>query len=135
MTQAGFFVNVVLMTRVLIVDDQPVFRRQLSDLLRIAGWEVVGEASDIFAAETLAQTEQPDLAFVDVMLPGINGIEGTPRLKKAAPKMHVVLVSAYHDQFELFQESAQSVGAEAFYPKDELDLVTIERLVAALETR
>jgi DNA-binding NarL/FixJ family response regulator len=135
MTETGLFVILVLMIRVLIVDDQPVFRRQLSELLHAAGWEVVGEANDIHSAESLAQAVQPDLALVDVMLPGINGIEGTPLLKKAATKMHVVLVSAYHDQFKLFQDSARLLGAEAFISKDELDLEMIERLAALLKTR
>ncbi len=108
------------MTRVLIVDDQPAFRRQLRALLSHAGLEVVAEAGDIATAETLAQSLQPDLAIVDVLLPGVSGIEGTPRLKALAPHMRVILVSAYHER--LLQASAQAAGAEAFIPKDELDL-------------
>jgi DNA-binding NarL/FixJ family response regulator len=123
------------MIRVLIVDDQPAFRHQLGELLHSAGWEVVGEAGDIPAAERLAQAVQPDLALVDVMLPGINGIEGAPLLKKAATKMHVILVSAYHDQLKLFQDSVRTLGAEAFISKDELDLEMIEKLAATLNIR
>lgn len=108
------------MTRVLIVDDQPAFRRQLCALLARAGLEVVAEASDIATAERLVQSRQPDLAIVDVLLPGVSGIEGTPRLKALAPNMRVILVSAYHER--LLQTSAQAAGAEAFIPKDELDL-------------
>jgi len=108
------------MTRVLIVDDQPAFRRQLRALLDRARLEVVAEAGDIAAAETLAQSLQPDLAVVDVLLPGVSGIEGTPRLKALAPNMRVILVSAYHER--LLHASAQAAGAEAFIPKDELDL-------------
>jgi len=107
-------------TRVLIVDDQPAFRRQLRTLLDRAGLEVVGEAGDIPSAETQAQSLQPDLAVVDVLLPGVSGIEGTPRLKALAPNMRVILVSAYHER--LLHASAQAAGAEAFIPKDELDL-------------
>ena len=108
------------MTRVLIVDDQPAFRRHLRALLDRARLEVVAEAGDIAAAETLAQSLQPDLAVVDVLLPGVSGIEGTPRLKALAPNMRVILVSAYHER--LLHASAQAAGAEAFIPKDELDL-------------
>lgn len=108
------------MTRVLIVDDQPAFRRQLRALLDRARLEVVGEAGDIAAAETLAKSLQPDLAIVDVVLPGMSGIEGTPRLKALAPNMRVILVSAYHEQ--VLRASAREAGAEAFIPKDELDL-------------
>ena len=108
------------MTRVLIVDDQPAFRRRLRTLLDRAGLEVVGEAGDIPSAETQAQSLQPDLAVVDVLLPGVSGIEGTTRLKALAPNMRVILVSAYHER--LLHASAQAAGAEAFIPKDELDL-------------
>ena len=108
------------MTRVLIVDDQPAFRRQLRTLLDRAGLAVVGEAGVIPSADTQAQSLQPDLAVVDVLLPGVSGIEGTPRLKALAPNMRVILVSAYHER--LLHASAQAAGAEAFIPKDELDL-------------
>ena len=118
------------MTSVLIVDDQPNFRRQLGELLRGAGLEIVGEADSIAAAEILAQAEQPDLAIVDVMLPDVNGIEGIPCLKQVAPAMRILLVSAYHDSFELFQKSARQAGAEAFFSKDEIDLDLISQWFA-----
>lgn len=110
------------MTRVLIVDDQPTFRRQLQALLTLAGLEVIAEAEDIPTAEAQALFLQPDIAFVDVVLPGVSGIEGTPRLKALAPKMRVILMSAYHE--DILRISARTVGADIFIPKDELDLST-----------
>jgi DNA-binding NarL/FixJ family response regulator len=114
------------MTRALIVDDQPTFLRQLRQLLSLAGLEVVGEAADIPTAEELAQTFQPDLAVVDIMLPGINGLEGTRHLKRILPNLRVFLVSAYADQASVFTASAREVGAEAFFAKDEIDLKTVQ---------
>ena len=113
------------MTRVLIVDDQPTFHRQLRRLLAFAGLEVVGEAADIPAAEELVQSLQPDLAVVDIMLPGISGLEGTRRLKRILPSLRVFLVSAYADQASVYTASAREVGAEAFLSKDEIDLRTV----------
>lgn len=110
------------MTRVLIVDDQPSFRRQLRALLERAGLNVVGEAHDIPDAETKTRTTCPDLAIVDVMLPGINGVEGTARLKTIAPRLRVILVSAYADRVNLFRQAARAAGAEMFIAKDDLDL-------------
>jgi DNA-binding NarL/FixJ family response regulator len=104
------------------VDDQPAFRRHLRRLLTYAGLTVVGEAGDIPAAEAQVRALQPDLAVVDVRLPGVNGIEGTFRLKALSPNLRVILVSAYRDQAEVFQTAAEEVGAEAFVPKDDLDL-------------
>lgn len=108
------------MTRVLIVDNQPAFRRQLRALLSRAGLEVIAEADDIASAEEVVRSRQPDLAIVDVLLPGVSGIAGAMLFKTLAPKMRVILVSAYHEN--LLKASAQAAGAEAFIPKDELDL-------------
>lgn len=110
------------MTRVLIVDNQPAFRRQLRALLEHAGLDVVGEARDIPDAERKTRATHPDLAIVDVMLPGINGVEGTARLKAIAPRLRVILVSAYADRINLFRQVARDAGAEMFVAKDELDL-------------
>lgn len=114
------------MTRVLIVDDQPAFRRQLRPLLTHAGLTVVGEVGNIPEAEELVQALQPDLAVVDVMLPGVNGIEGTSRLKALAPSLRVILVSAHRDRADVFRTAAEEAGAEAFIPKDELDLSVVQ---------
>ncbi len=70
---------------------------------------------------------QPDLAVVDVMLPGENGMAGTPRLKALAENLRVILVSAHHDSAYQFKKSAEEVGAEAFIPKDELDLDIVKK--------
>jgi DNA-binding NarL/FixJ family response regulator len=108
--------------RVLIVDDQSNFRRHLRRLLAEAGLTVVGEAGNISAAQELVQELQPDLAVMDVMLPGINGLEGTCQLKTLAPNLRVILISAYRDRADVFRAAAAEVGAEAFVSKDDLDL-------------
>jgi DNA-binding NarL/FixJ family response regulator len=110
------------MLRVLIVDDQPAFRQHLRRLLTYAGLTVVGEASDISEAEKLVGTAQPDLAVVDVMLPDVSGLEGVSRLKAPCPALRVILISAYQDCAQVFRTAAEEAGAEAFIPKDELDL-------------
>jgi DNA-binding NarL/FixJ family response regulator len=115
------------MTRILIVDDQPSFRRHLRQLLTHAGLTVVGEAGDIPAAKKLVQNLKPDIAIVDVMLPGESGVEGTLQLKALTPKMRVILVSAHHDSAQVLQRSAEMVGAEAFIPKDDLDLEVVRK--------
>lgn len=114
------------MTRVLIVDDQPVFRVQLRRLLRRAGFDVVGEAGDIPAAEALVRSLRPDLAVVDVMLPGITGLDGAPRLRALAPGLRVILISAYADQADPLRLAAREAGAETFVAKDDLDLRLVE---------
>jgi DNA-binding NarL/FixJ family response regulator len=115
------------MTTVLIVDDQPVFSRQLRRLLARAGLAVVGEAGDILEAESLVAALQPDLAVVDLRLPGINGLEGIGRLKAQHPSLRVILISAHRNQADLLQAAAEEAGAEAFLSKDELDVEVVGR--------
>jgi len=115
------------MTRVLLVDDQTAFRQQLRQLLLYAGATVVGEANDIPAAEEIVQSLRPNLAIVDIMLPGINGLEGTRRLKTIDPSLHVILISAYRDHAAAYRLAAAQVGADQFVAKDELDLNSVRK--------
>jgi CheY-like chemotaxis protein len=113
------------MKRVYIVDDQPAFRRQLRQLLTLSGLEVVGEAGDIPKAEAQICALHPDLAVVDVILPGISGLEGVPRLKALLPELRIILVSAYYDQSQVFQKTVEKAGADAFISKYDLDLEVV----------
>jgi two-component system chemotaxis response regulator CheY len=115
------------MTRVLIVDDQLSFRRHLRQLLSQAGLTVVGEAGDIPGALAMARILKPDLAIVDVRLPGESGVAGGPRLKALARDLRVILVSADLDSAQLLQKSALEAGAEAFLPKDDLELEVVRQ--------
>ena len=115
------------MTRVLIVDDQPSFRRHLRQLLTHAGLSVVGEAGDMPEARELTRSLQPDLAVVDVSLPGENGVSGTPQLMDLAPHMRVILISAHDDNARVLQKSAMEAGAEAFIPKEDLELEIVQK--------
>ncbi len=110
------------MTRVLIVDDQSAFRHQLRLLLMYAGFEVVGEVEDIPTAERLVATLRPEIAIVDMMLPAIDGLDGTRRLKLIDPSLRVIVISAYRDHAEVYRTAARQAGAEAFVAKDELDV-------------
>ena len=110
------------MIRVLIVDDEPAFRLHLHRLLAHAGLEVVGEAGDIPEAEQLVAAIQPDLAVVDLILPGINGMEGIALIKARCPGLRVILISAHRNEANLLGAAAEEAGAEAFFRKDELDL-------------
>jgi DNA-binding NarL/FixJ family response regulator len=99
------------MIQVVIVDHHPVVP---------AGFQVAGEAENIPEAEALVKELKPDLAIMDVLLPDINGLEGTPRLEALYPSLRAILVSAYRERN--FRDSAKAAGVEAFFAKDELDL-------------
>ncbi len=114
------------MTSVIIVDDQPSFRATLRQLLTQAGLVVVGEACDVAEAEAQAQALHPDLAIVDIMLPGPNGFEGTRRLKALHPELRVILVSAFGNYAQNFRNAATEAGAEKFVLKDDLELCVVK---------
>ncbi len=113
------------MTRVLIVDDEPSFRRHLRRLLVYAGLDVIGEAGDIAEAEQLVMALRPDLAVVDLILPGINGAEGIVQMKAQCPSLRAILISGHRNQADILRAAAEAAGAEAFVPKDELDLSVV----------
>lgn len=121
------------MNRVLIVDDQPLFRRQLRKLLTFAGFEVVGDAGDMPEALKMAKELLPDIAVVDVMLPGENGLAGTLRLKSLIKELRIFLVSSHHDSADLFERSAREIGAEGFISKDELNLDVVMKWMEKLQ--
>ena len=110
------------MTRVLVVDDRPVFVQRLSRLLTRAGLSVVATAGDITEAEDQVRLHRPDLAVVDLMLPGISGMEGTERLKALAPELRVILVSVHAKHIDLLRAAAADMGAEDFVSKEDLNL-------------
>jgi NarL family two-component system response regulator LiaR len=81
---------------VLVVDDHTVVRRGLAALLATApDLTVVGEASSGEEAVRLAGELQPAVVLLDLMMPGMNGVEATPRLRTQAPHCRVLLLTSY----------------------------------------
>lgn len=84
--------------RAIIVDDEPLARDELAFLLAEAGGvEVVGQAGDAHSALELAEREEPDVAFVDLRMPGPDGIALAQALRRRLPNLQVVVVSAHDD--------------------------------------
>ena len=80
---------------ILIVDDEALTLRTIGRALTTEGYEVLSATSGEDALKIVAE-EKPDLALLDVVLPGINGIEVLRQAKKLSPAMIVVMMSAYH---------------------------------------
>jgi DNA-binding LytR/AlgR family response regulator len=84
--------------RAIIVDDEPLARNELAFLLgHCHGVEVVGEASSPVDAERLCGEERPELAFVDLRMPGLDGLLLARILREEHPSLEVVIVSAHDD--------------------------------------
>ena len=85
--------------KVLIADDHPAFREGLAQLLnREEDIEVIAEAPDSQQAVALAEELQPDVALIDVAMPGINGIEAAKQMRNISPQTAIIMLTAYDYQ-------------------------------------
>lgn len=78
---------------ILIADDEAPIRTALGDLLRLQGYRVV-EAGDGDEALRLADAHQPDLVLMDLVLPGIDGISATHRLRRTPSTAAIPVIAA-----------------------------------------
>jgi DNA-binding NtrC family response regulator len=101
--------------RVLIVDDEENQRRTLSIGLKHEGFDVYSAASASEALEVFAATPGIEVAVIDLMMPGINGLELARQIGRLHPGVRVVLASAYHLSARQFERA--NCGACAFIPK------------------
>jgi DNA-binding NarL/FixJ family response regulator len=102
--------------RVLIVDDA----EDLRDLLRFglersAHLEVVGEAVDGVDAVEQARALQPDLVFLDVAMPRMDGLQALPLIREAVPHVRVVVLSGFNEG--TMAENARRAGADHYVVK------------------
>lgn len=79
---------------ILIVDDEPAIVQTLSGILQDEGFDVL-TAPDGETALQVAEEEGPDLVFLDIALPGLDGLEVLQQLKEQQPLLPVIMVSAY----------------------------------------
>jgi len=115
------------MIRVLIADDHTMFRAGLRALLATEqDIEVIGEAAD--GQEAVAQSRElvPDVVVMDILMPGMNGIEATSRLAAECPGTKVLVLSMYDDDEHVQQLLA--AGAAGFVLKQ----ATTDELVRAI---
>lgn len=112
--------------RVLVVDDHPLFRRGLIDLLRDAeDMDVVGEAASAEEALAVAREQRPDVVLMDIFLPG-DGVVATRAIREALPETKVLVLTVSEEDEHLF--AAIQAGANGYVLKE----VTPEELLAAI---
>ncbi len=115
--------------RVLIVDDHVLLRQALAHVLqRSAGIEVVGHADNGREATSAAGKLRPDVVLMDMVMPGLNGIDATRQILRAQPKCHILILSAYSDDDRVAQ--ALEAGAAGYLLKS----ADAEELVEAIRT-
>jgi DNA-binding NarL/FixJ family response regulator len=103
--------------RVLVVDDQELFRRGLTMLLAIEpGIEVIGEAGDGVEGTTLATTAAPDVILLDIRMPKRSGIEACLAIKDAVPSAKIIMLTVSDEEADLYE--AVKSGAAGYLLKD-----------------
>jgi DNA-binding NarL/FixJ family response regulator len=102
---------------IIVVDDHPLFRQGVVNTLSLeAGYKVVGQAENGTAALRQIRTLRPDVAVVDINLPGMNGQQVTHRVVQEKLPTRMVILTAYDDPDQVIH--AAWAGAAAYCAKD-----------------
>ncbi|MBO4707970.1 MAG: response regulator transcription factor [Elusimicrobiaceae bacterium] len=102
--------------KVLIADDQTLFREGIKDVLTGEKWiSVVGEAADGEEAVALAKKLKPDVILMDIKLPKMDGITATKNIKKTEPNINILMLSSFEDEAHVMD--AVQAGANGYLSK------------------
>jgi NarL family two-component system response regulator LiaR len=102
---------------ILIVDDHEVVRNGIRAYLStLSDFQVVGEAASGEEAIKLVAELIPDVVLMDLIMPGMDGVETTRELKKISPRTQVVVLTSYHEDAHIFP--ALKAGAISYILKD-----------------
>ena len=112
---------------ILIVDDHEVVRKGIRAYLEtLPEFQVVGEAVSGEDAVTMVGEFIPDIVLLDLIMPGMDGVEATRRIKQISPRTQVVVLTSYHEDIHIVP--ALKAGAIAYILKD----MKMEKLVDVL---
>lgn len=103
--------------RVVIVEDDKILLQTYKQLIEAEeGITIVNGYTSFEGAERYLTIDQPDIILMDIQLPGISGIEAIPFVKKQLPKTHVLMLTVFESEQQIFQALAN--GASGYITKD-----------------
>lgn len=110
--------------RIVIVDDEPITRMDIRDIVEQAGYEVAGEGSDGFEAIELCQEQKPDLVIMDIRMPLLDGLKAGKKILEDNLANSIIYLSAYSDEEDT--RTASRIGAVGYLvkPLSERSLLT-----------
>jgi two-component system, response regulator PdtaR len=108
--------------RILIADDEPVIRMGLRTMLEEHGYKIVAEAGDGEEAVTLAGKAAPDLIFMDIKMPGLDGISAASTIMTRSPRP-IILLTAWSERDLVYRAQEAGVLAYLVKPVREAELV------------
>ena len=116
-------------TTILVVDDSPFASKQIQDLVEENGYEVIGYAKNGEEGIRMYEDLHPDIVVMDIIMPGIDGLETVEILLKRDPDATILMLSSLCDSGTL--EEVKSIGLKYLIPKpweDDVLLATLEML-------
>src|SRR5215470_13910909 len=119
--------------RILLADDFEPWRKQVRSFLRSSGFRHIFEACDGLEAVQRVLELNPDIAILDIGMPGIDGIEVAKRLRQRSPSCKVIMLTQNSD--EDLGRAASDAGAVAVVLKSQMTTDLIPAVHAALQTR
>jgi two-component system, NarL family, response regulator NreC len=120
------------MTTIILADDHHLVRQGLRALLEVEpDFKMVAEAGNGLEALQLVEQLNPDVLVLDLMMPGLNGLEVTRQLSKRSPKTGIVILSMYANEAYVLEALANGASAYVLKDSNSNDLVHAVREVAA----
>ena len=123
-------------TTIMVVDDSPFASKQIKDIVEENGYEVIGYAKNGEEGIKMYEELHPDIVILDIIMPGIDGIETAQILLKNEPDATILMLSSLCDSSTL--EEVRSIGVKYLIPKpweDDVLLATLELLKKQRESQ
>ncbi len=115
--------------QVLLADDHVVVRQGLRGLLEREGFKVCGEAADGRDAIHLAETCHPDVAILDLAMPGLNGVDAAREIMRLQPQTKAIVLTMHKDEAYILQALSAGVSGYILKTQAAADLVQAIREV------
>lgn len=117
---------------ILIVDDHTIVREGISAFLEAhQDLSVVGEAAAGEEALRLVEERVPDVVLMDLLMPGMNGVEATREVKRISPQTQVIVLTSYHEDEHIFP--ALRAGALSYLLKTARSQELVETIRKAVQ--
>ena len=117
--------------RILLVDDEDGFRRPMEFWLKAKGYQVTGVNSGAAALAEI-ERERPTIVYLDMKMPGMNGIETLARIRAKDKTLPVIMITAYGTPKDM--KEAEVLGVSGFFKKDDDFASAAKLIVVALQT-
>ncbi len=102
--------------RVLVVEDQEDNMQIMNDMLASAGYQVIKAVTGPEGV-AMAESDNPDLILMDVMLPGLDGYQATRRIKDNAALAHIPVIAVTSYALDGEESREEEAGCDAYFPK------------------